>query len=212
MGVLGNDFCSVCVEGIIEEIHDRLLFPVDSFWPGPFAYGTSFPDTFGAQFIEPIPNTLKKQWLMDNVPLVSGQDSYVVHLSDLSPGLNVLMFQVIDTTDLIGNPNHQTGLHSSTILWYLDPATGVTNSQEESFHFTLSPNPTSDIVNIVYDGSIDQTIQGELADLNGKILKRFKLRMGDTTELSMANLSAGVYVISFYKGNIKLMNRRIVRQ
>jgi len=120
MQFLNVPFCPVCVEGTIERIHS-LTMPIISYSPLEASIFTkSAFDRFEVELIEPVPNTLKKQWFLNEVELDNHTDSLSFSELALESGKNTLTFVVEDTTELIRVDGHE--IHVASLTWIIDNA------------------------------------------------------------------------------------------
>ena len=77
-----------------------------------------------------------------------------------------------------------------------------------NFRVQLYPNPTEDILTIeVFGANLQQLI---VSDLNGKILSR-QAAFGNTNNVNVKNLSAGVYLVNIETENGVLVRRFVKR-
>ena len=83
MRYLNVPFCPVCTEGTIERIH-TLTNPIISYSPTDLSIATKSAFTyFRIELIEPIPNTLKKTWLLNEEELDHHADSLLYSALEL---------------------------------------------------------------------------------------------------------------------------------
>ena len=69
--------------------------------------------------------------------------------------------------------------------------------------FALYPNPSKDVINVI--NSINASITNlEITDLNGRIVKNVKLDGVSETQISVSDLSTGIYMMKIVsdKGTI----------
>jgi hypothetical protein len=141
MGSGGNNggFCSICIEEVIERIHDKTN-PIHSF---NYTYENSngennifnelllelsdeeasyFPYYFNVNLIQPNPNTLNVSWEINENPintilnLESNISSIEINLQDLVYGQNLLSICVEDTTSFLRIDSHQESNHPHSDL------------------------------------------------------------------------------------------------
>lgn len=119
MQYLGVPFCAVCVEGTIERIH-TMTNPIISYSPADMSLSTksAFTD-FRIELVEPLPNTLKKTWLLNEEELDHNADSILYSALELQIGKNTLTVLVEDSTSLLRVNGHEN-LHVASVTWYID--------------------------------------------------------------------------------------------
>ena len=136
MGSGGDNggFCSICIEEIIERIHDKTN-PINEF---NYSYQNSngeiivnnetvfnlsneetasFPYNFNVNLILPVPNTLDIEWTINGNPLntvlnlENTTSSVQINLQDLNYGQNTITICVEDTTNYLRIDSHQEENH-----------------------------------------------------------------------------------------------------
>jgi hypothetical protein len=116
MQYLGYPFCSVCTEAIIEKIHS-LVYPVKSFYPANRdSLEADSLKRFSVNLIEPMPNTLKTQWFINNKLVADNKESILVDPSSFINDSNSVRFSVIDTTRLVREEGHFRK-HFYSVTW-----------------------------------------------------------------------------------------------
>jgi hypothetical protein len=124
MESLGKEFCAVCSEAIIENLH-ALLSPIGAFAPGsrvPIETSSQTPSFYvKVKSIKPSPNTLKSLWQLNGVPVAGNADSLLIVPPQLLQGRNNLSFSIIDTTNLTRSEAHVLS-HRYTLSWQIDHA------------------------------------------------------------------------------------------
>jgi hypothetical protein len=87
MRYLGRDFCSVCSEAIVEKIHS-ITPALNSFLPDNSSSIpiSASPTEFELDLVEPVPNTLKIDWVLNGVTIHKNVNSLVINASDLQGG------------------------------------------------------------------------------------------------------------------------------
>lgn len=146
MQALGNPYCSVCAEALIEKIH-ALTNPIVAYTPQNATVNSSeqFLPFRLAELMKPVPNTLNIAWQLDGASLAQQTDSVTIDQSTLNNGAHTLAVSVTDTSTLLRVNNHTT-LHTSIVSWTIEKtSSGVqVGSKTAELQCTLSPNPAGD--------------------------------------------------------------------
>ena len=69
-----------------------------------------------------------------------------------------------------------------------------------TFHFNVTPNPFSNVVNIEVKNCKDEFLKCTLYSVTGATIKSFEVRNNSTFELDEF-LNAGIYVLSYTTSN-----------
>jgi hypothetical protein len=214
MQFLGKPFCSVCVQAIIEKIHS-IVSPVESYYPLENNITTdSSPTKFKLNCIHPEPNTLKLNWLLNDLLIKKNIDSVLIYESNLLPGKNTLKVTAEDTTNLLKVDNHAS-VHITTVLWSIDRiATGVRKITGSSSEIIIDvyPNPVSDFINIKLTGKTTGKTKLEIYDMQGKIQKVQFLVSDAVNSIDFRDLNKGVYIANIYIDNTLITTRKIIRK
>ncbi len=180
MEILGEPFCSVCVEGIIEKIHELTdiesdFMPVEEHFSDP-----TFPIMFQVEVAEPSPTSLLVDWLLNNVSVAKNDNSLVIDQNDLVQGLNELKLIIHDTTTLLRVDQHEA-VHFSQKIWTIqngeDVITGLDDNinLDQSIVIDIYPNPSlNNEFNIKLNALNSATIQFLLFNSQGKLLRTYK--------------------------------------
>lgn len=116
MRFLGVNFCSVCREAIVEQIHN-LASPITGFSPANSATLTANSNlNFALSTLKPVPNTLEITWTLNGNSLVTNSDTHLLNTSSLVSGSNTLVAKVIDKTTLSKSDTHPTA-HQYLVSW-----------------------------------------------------------------------------------------------
>lgn len=99
MQFLGSPFCSVCTEAIVSKIY-QLVTPIYNFSPLTSTLTVGTTTTFSATLTQPIPNTLKSEWKLNNVSIANNVSSVNITPAQLTAGSNTLTLYVTDETTL----------------------------------------------------------------------------------------------------------------
>ena len=140
---------------------------------------------------------------------------------DLDPnvtiGSNVAVFIVktyvyyITSTLLGGNevnqwiPNHPNNLRYTFSLHVENTTVGIEENNSLDNSFSLYPNPTSDLLNIVFDLNEVSDIELEIYDALGKVVARQNisnlLQGSNNITINMGHLENGVYFVNLNTQN-----------
>lgn len=83
---------------------------------------------------------------------------------------------------------------------------GIADS-ETPLHFSLAPNPSSDLINLYFENS-DKSRELVVSDLSGRIILK-KISSEKTVTLDISGFTAGVYLVAAYDGENRLTQRLI---
>lgn len=214
MQYLGQPFCPVCSQTIVERIH-ALTNPIDNYFPSNAStiMLTSGSQWFKTTLIKPNPNTLKRKWELNTSTISNNTDSVLLNSGTLIPGANTLKVTVIDTTSLTRDVNHPT-LHSYSVIWNINfSPTGVmeVNPQME---YSIYPNPASNLINLKYNLLEASDIVISIMDAGGKtiIRKDFGRQvLGEyKSEIDISELSSGNYFLNIQINNKSNNNQFVV--
>ncbi|MFT5165840.1 MAG: hypothetical protein ACI8P3_001070 [Saprospiraceae bacterium] len=214
MRSLNNTFCSVCIEGTIEKIHS-LISPLDAYTPenNTPINANSFPIEFTLNLINPQPNTLSINWVLNALILESNLDTVLINENDLDPGDNTLTAYIQDSTQLIRVDNHQS-IHLNSISWSIENTMTGDNevsSTSNQIHIEIFPNPTANQINLKWDSKIEIDLRIDVCDLNGKRLMRVVPTNNDMISISLGELPAGTYLLNFFIHNTIVASRKVIR-
>ncbi len=213
MRYLGYDFCAVCVEGLIEKIH-ATSSPVLSYSPAESTITeTSYPLVFNLDLIEPIPNTLRTEWILNNSSHQLNADELTLSASQLKEGINSLSVSITDTTQLVRSENPHT-IHQSVISWEIDAVTSVKDLHLSSKELTIDiyPNPFQEYITVYFKEIISEEIKIEVVDLSGKLAASEQFSPGDEYTLNLNKLNAGNYILNIYLKNSLLTSTQIIKK
>jgi hypothetical protein len=211
MRYLGYDFCAVCKEGIIEQIHD-LISPIDSYTPTETAVSAaSFPLNFEINTIETLPvNTLESNWSLNSNAIASNINTVTLEENDLNAGTNNLSVAVNDATTLINVDSHET-IHIATVTWTIDNTLGVQDVTVNDYSLTMYPNPSQNSLNIKLDNVQNETVRVEILSLDGKRIKSALVKNDETTAIDISALSNGVYITNFYTNSVLIASKKLIK-
>ncbi len=214
MRALSNPFCSVCIEGTIERIHD-LVSPIDSYSPG--NTGTienpAPPLSFTLNLIEPNPNTLSVKWNLNGAETTNTSNTITIAANELIAGVNQLQAVVEDVTTFLRIDSHQT-IHVSTVQWTIDATTlSIDDISEDRLKIELFPNPTNNFLNVSIKTSLFTASSIKVYDSAGRQLIDKKItEQLDTVQIPISNLSAGTYIINFYLSNGSVISKKFIKE
>lgn len=82
----------------------------------------------------------------------------------------------------------------------------------ENKSFKVFPNPTTNVLNVVYQNNDNKSgLRVELIDTFGRIIYTTITKNNQPTQISLANFTEGVYVLTVYDGKIKLHQSKVVK-
>jgi hypothetical protein len=214
MQFLGSAFCSVCVQATIEKIHS-LVTPVESYYPqnNNITPGT-YPVGFKLSLITPVPNTLKRNWILNGLFFQNNIDSVAINESSFVSGLNTLKVTIEDTTQLQRVDNHST-IHVSSVFWSINiTRTGIKDiiSSSSEIVIDIYPNPASDIINIKLNGETRGKLRLEIYDMQGKKQKVRSLYSAEVNSIDLNDLSKGIYFAKIFNDNNLVTTSKIIRK
>jgi hypothetical protein len=89
---------------------------------------------------------------------------------------------------------------------YFEEITTSTAAVEKSYNFSLYPNPANNILYLKSNGTLNNNLQYQIIDVNGRIIKEGILPDGNAeSEIGIGSIPASVYIlqISNSKGILK---------
>lgn len=101
MRALGNPFCAVCREAIIDRIY-QLASAIDAFTPAStnVTIGGGGYQNFTLTLLSPTSNTQQVKWLLNGTTMATNTTSVLLTTGHLNPGANTLRAEVTDATSL----------------------------------------------------------------------------------------------------------------
>lgn len=174
MQFLGEPYCSVCTEAIIENIHS-LVNPVVSY--SPTTSVISSPDQYIefklTELMEPTNNTLNIQWVLDGITVSTNVDSVQIDQTPLTIGMHTLTVTVVDTTELLRVDNHSS-IHFSTITWTINKTnTGIELlSKDNKIIFSVYPNPSGNFLDVSLQLEKKSKLSLQIVSLEGKFIQQ----------------------------------------
>lgn len=213
MRYLGVPLCAVCVEATIETVHE-LASPLLSYNPNNTNITEpTFPLEFNLNLINPIPNTLKRAWELNGLPLNSNVDLVLLNKTDLLEGSNTLTVTVEDTTQLLRIANH-ISIHLEMVNWHIqNTVTGVNSitSLSGNLKIELYPNPFSEYLNVKLLGEAKGNLTVEIVDLQGKIAIASTLSPTELNTIPLNGLNSGVFIAKLYLNNKLITSKTVVK-
>lgn len=214
MQFLGPPFCSVCIQATIERIH-TLITPLKSYDPtNSSVNATTYPVKFKLNLIAPVPNTLKRNWLLNGLYFQKNIDSVMIGESSLVPGLNTLKVTIEDTTQLLRVDNHST-IHISSVSWSINKIiTGIKDIKSSHSEIVIEfyPNPAPDYINIRFIGETKGKIKLEIYDMQGKKQKVRSLSNSDVNSIDLNDLKPGIFVAKVFIDNSLITTTKMIRK
>jgi hypothetical protein len=199
MRSLGNPFCAVCTETLIDKIYTKVT-PISA--TSPATQDVTFTGTalnFSADLIYPDPNTLEVEWLLDGDVIADGATLVTVDPDQLEGKSSAtLQLRVEDVTELSRSYQFPNG-YVFTASWTINndlvdaPHPVVT----ETFTYKIFPNPTQDQIQVRYFTTNDQEeLLLRLMDASGKEVfqgTRPTTIGWQTWQVALPSLAAGTY-------------------
>jgi hypothetical protein len=213
MSTISRAFCAVCIEGIVEEIHN-LVSPIDGFSPADTENpGQTFPMKFKLELIESQPSYLNIEWILNGVTLDQHEKVLELNKSDLISGENILRAQVYDDIFMVKVDNHEN-IHMAMVQWKINSSTlGIEDIDEQKLQIKLFPNPTQGLFKLNITAENVDTYSLKLYDVNGKMmLSKRNLKTGREEKLNLDKLSPGTYVLFFELDNGVIFSRKVIKQ
>lgn len=211
MRVLGNPFCAVCKEGIIEKIH-LLVSPLDSYLPIEATISNpTFPLAFQINTIQTLPtNTLENTWTLNSTSFATNVDTVNLQESDLSTGTNTLTAVIHDATTLINVDSHES-VHVATVTWTIDNTLGIQDVVANDFSLTMYPNPSNNVVHFKLENTLANTVIVKIVSMDGKEVKTINLNNNQNTAIDISALSQGLYITNFYANHVLIASKKLVK-
>ena len=212
MQVPGFNFCSVCSETIIEKIH-FLTSPVLDYEPSPGMIELNGDLTLRLTTLDPIPNTLRVIWKLNDKTIGRNVRSITIPLDKLNDGyLKKIRAEVLDTTALTRSDSHAAG-HLYLYEWTIDGIVTSVESQDIPFRVDLWPNPTLNRLHVEFKLRKPTDVSIQLIDATGRILEEVKNRRFDEgkNDLELTIKEPGMVYLNIYFDGAKT-TAKIIRQ
>jgi hypothetical protein len=200
MQYLGDSFCRVCGQAIIEEIHAKVN-PIETYSPDSLHITTSAQHIrFKLSNINPAPNTLKISWKLDGNAINTKADSLILDQGSLSKGDHHLIAFVSDTTFLVRDSAH-TAQYTSIVSWTISKtSSGIdTRSASDYVSYSIYPNPASETIHYHIKSEKASEITASVYAIDGRLISQEPLQKsigGDfDRSINIRNLPAGTYIL-----------------
>lgn len=203
MQALGQPYCPVCREAIIETIHE-LVDPVAAY--SPLASVVSTPEQFLpfrlTELIKPAPNTLNIEWQLDGALIAQHVDSVLIDQGALSNGQHTLFVSVVDTSALLRVDNHAT-LHISLVSWTIDKTTSGIRLKDKADEIACAvyPNPADELLQVAVESNSGKHVSFRVISAEGKTMiakKNERMPEGKFQgSIDISSLAPGAYTLVF---------------
>ncbi len=142
----------------------------------------------------------------------TSSDKYQTSLSNLADNQWVLAWN-----DNISNPEELSGYgiyaQNINVDGVIGPLSVPTLIIPNKINLVLSPNPTSNIVNINYTLTSNGSVQIDLLDVNGRIIKKYndgKKNIGaHSKQIDIMGLNTGIYIVRLQVNNSHIYGKVI---
>ena len=152
-------------------------------------------------------------------------DQYNLFAKQIADNLQIAFFDITPSSRLgLQNPSYVAGdgLHPSgiqytewikLILEFIDTQITSTNeNQNHTLEVNLSPNPTSDIINIEFPASHSEpSFHVKVYNLTGKLMSEQSI-VGNSCEISLGDMPDGLYLIKINSGEYQSIKKIIKKQ
>ncbi|MBR1593413.1 MAG: hypothetical protein IJ659_01385 [Alloprevotella sp.] len=199
MRVLGVDYCDVCRETIVERIHSKVNCIFD-FTPArnKTLNFNDEPMDFSIELLNPEPNTLKIEWLLDGE--VYDKDKTTCQLdaatlASLDDKQHTFVASVEDTTAFVRVDDH-AARHARTIKWNIkrDPKSGIEVRASEA-SYTLSSTFFTTNLTVTSREAQREGMSVQLVDLSGRPVLTQAWGNAPQCLLQTSGLPAAAYVL-----------------
>lgn len=209
---LDAPLCSVCIEGTIEKIHS-LVSPIDLYSPtNSDNIKLKNPTEFSIELNDPNPNTLKIEWSLNGSIIYNDVETVLIDPNQLISGENTIQVQVEDTSTLLKIDKHES-IHIYSVLWTIDLSLGFDEVTEERIKIQISPNPTSDLINIDLDDRIGENIDVKVFSMMGQeVVNEFQNLTSESIQLNLDGLKTGIYIIQIRLSSGHIISKRIIKK
>jgi hypothetical protein len=213
MRSLSANFCPVCTERTIETIHGLVEF-IDNYSPGNMdPLSSASPLTFNIETVEPNPNTLEIEWVLNGDTINNAESSLSIEQSDLNPGDNQLQVTVRDSTTLLRIDNHDF-FHYSTVIWEINNSTVSTSRiSSNTLKMRLFPNPNQDVLYFDFAKTIEEDYTVMIRDVSGNQMMVKNIdHLDQNPKILLGQLPSGVYIVNFIFNDGIIISRKIIKQ
>lgn len=216
MRSLGNLFCAVCRESIVERFH-QLVTPLDSWSPVNSTVSSGSESlAFTLQLLKPNPNTIDTKWTLNGQKIKNNNNVLELNINDLQPGNNALTATVLDTSSFSRSASHGN-LHLYTVNWTIThtPNGILTESEAKKLDLEFYPNPVSDFLHIKYNLDKPSDLMLDVLALDGKKLLSKKVKRQIPGEyqidLPLQKLKPGIYLLQVTFNGTSSYTQRIIK-
>jgi hypothetical protein len=214
MRFLGEPFCAVCTEGIIESIYARTS-PFKGFEPELTSFDlTKDSVLFKLDLNHPEPSSLERIWYLNQTMIGTGIDSLAVQAGEFADGSNQLLVTVTDTSAWI-RPYEDENYHQLEVTWNVNIVTAGSGRQMEILNrsaITIYPNPVDDQLHIRIHDDQAGAFHAELYDSQGRLVQKSERLSSGLLVLHLHALSSGFYMIRVTQDSKQLFSRIIIKQ
>lgn len=214
MQVPGYPFCNVCIEALIEKIHDGAK-PITEVNPpdSSFIELGSEDITLSLNPIEPDPNTLRITWKINNVSIAKNISQISIPVDLLNDGYyKVITAEVVDTIQLTRSERHIDN-HSYIYQWFVNGLITGLEDEHNGINLQVWPNPSSGTLNISFYLSRTSDVGIQIIDLVGNNVVPYSHQPLSTGEHSIKVEidRRGIYFAFLYINDLQIV-RRILLQ
>lgn len=213
MRYLGEPFCAVCREGVIETIYE-MTSPFKGHEPGISSFEMSASSVvFKLDLNHPEPTSFERVWYLNEAQIGAGADSMRIQSAELNQGLNKVKVIVTDTSYQI-RPYENENYHRYEVIWDVSSGPLGTKQQTEILNHAalrIYPNPVEDQLTIEIRGAQAGETIIDLYDSRGRKIQRLKDSTPGIHMLDMNRMEAGFYMIRIRLDGKYLSSRIIIK-
>ena len=213
MRYLFNPFCSVCTEQIFETIYN-FTSPLNGFSPldTNFTF-TNSEQSFLLDLIEPNPNTLQIEWILNGDLIENNIDTLRVSQSELIQGINNLVVTVRDTSAL-SRKKTKGSLKEKSVRWTIEKlSTEIEENNNLIDFFNVYPNPSSGKITIDFRTETSANNVIEIFTVEGKLLRKLNVVNqspgNNSVSLDLSSVQENVLIIKLISES-KTETRRLI--
>lgn len=205
MRVLNPDFCPVCREALVKQIH-QLTYPVIHFEPE--MEGITLSDDsiiFRVELLQPDPYSLSTRWTLDLSPVATGNE-LTLYQHEVGEQIRSIDLTIVDTTHFVRDPLHEQE-YTYFLNWLIRSETTANRQSPFQTMVSIYPNPAVQELHILLPNHSDHgLVTMELLDLNGRSLLRTLLR-DRIQSIPLASYAPGSYLLRLYDGSGMMASR-----
>lgn len=204
MEALGNPYCAVCSEAIVERIHS-LIEPYSSYSPRATVIDVTAPSVQFAldSVIAPKPNTLRTTWSMDGAALPGTGATFTLDPASIAVGTHTLTSTTLDTTPLVRTDNHFT-THVYSVDWTINKTQAIViNATAAHISMSLYPDPARDHIRVSIETEMPEEIGLQIVATDGTVVRTLEPTAPTSLyseSLSISDLPVGAYTILAHVG------------